>query len=65
MNSSEKTLGTPLERLHALGITLPEPPTPKGWYVPVVRTGNLVFVSGQLPLQGGKIAVTGALGGGI
>jgi enamine deaminase RidA (YjgF/YER057c/UK114 family) len=31
----------------------------------VVRTGNLVFVSGQLPLQGGKIAVTGALGGGI
>lgn len=37
-------------RLAELGITLPEPPKPAASYVPTVRTGNLVFVSGQVPL---------------
>lgn len=57
--------GSPLEKLRALGLALPEPPAPKGWYVPVVRSGNFAFVSGQLPLRGGKVAVTGMLGGGV
>lgn len=60
MNSA----ASPLERLRALGLELPEPPVPKGGYVPVVRTGNLAFVSGQLPLRGGNVAVAGALGDG-
>lgn len=48
-----------------MGLELPEPPAPRGWYVPVMRTGTLAFVSGQLPIRGGKVALTGALGGGI
>ena len=47
------------EKLSELGITLPTPPAPAGSYIPVVRTGNLVFLSGQIPLQDGKIAFTG------
>jgi enamine deaminase RidA (YjgF/YER057c/UK114 family) len=38
------------KRLEALGIALPRPALPVANYVPVVRTENLVFVSGQLPL---------------
>lgn len=39
----------PEERLAQLELTLPEPPKPVAAYVPTVRTGNLVFVSGQGP----------------
>lgn len=39
----------PEERLKELGLVLPQPPTPVAAYVPAVRTGNLVFVSGQGP----------------
>jgi len=38
------------KRLEALGVALPTPAAPVANYVPAVRTGNLVFVSGQLPL---------------
>jgi enamine deaminase RidA (YjgF/YER057c/UK114 family) len=51
-----------LERLKFLHLDLPAPPQPQGWYVPVVRTGNLVFVSGQLPIRNGTVAVTGKVG---
>jgi enamine deaminase RidA (YjgF/YER057c/UK114 family) len=34
-------------------------------YVPAVRTGNLVYTSGQLPVEGGKLAGTGKVGGDI
>jgi len=45
------------KRLEALGIVLPRPGLPIANYVPVVRAGNLAFVSGQLPLgPDGKIA---------
>lgn len=47
------------ERLQALGITLPSPPKPAGSYVPVVITGKMVFVSGQIPIQDGKIIYAG------
>lgn len=50
------------QRLKALGIELPTPPTAVANYVSFVQTGNLVFVSGQLPLENGKLAVTGKLG---
>lgn len=53
---------TPEERLAELGLTLPEVPKPVAAYVPAVRTGNLVYTSGQVPLVEGKLAATGKLG---
>jgi len=50
------------QRLTELGITLPAPAAPVAAYVPFVVTGTLVFISGQLPLENGKLAVTGKLG---
>ena len=47
------------EKLARLGITLSNPPKPAGSYVPVVRTGNLVFVSGQIPIKDDKIVYSG------
>jgi enamine deaminase RidA (YjgF/YER057c/UK114 family) len=52
-------------RLEQLGITLPAAPTPAANYVPYVRTGNLVFVSGQIPQRDGKPHYLGRLGEGI
>ncbi|PZN48883.1 MAG: hypothetical protein DIU65_15370 [Proteobacteria bacterium] len=50
------------KRLAELGITLPVAAPPAANYVPWVRSGNLLFPSGQLPMKDGKIAVTGLLG---
>ncbi len=47
------------EKLESLGIKLPNPPTPAGSYVPVVRTGNLLYISGQIPMEDGKVIFTG------
>ena len=41
-------------KLAELGLILPAAPKPVAAYVPCVRTGNLVFVSGQLPFAAGK-----------
>jgi enamine deaminase RidA (YjgF/YER057c/UK114 family) len=41
---------------------LPEPPLPIGSYVATVQVGTLLYTSGVLPMQDGKVAVTGALG---
>lgn len=49
-------------RLQQLGIALSPPATPLGAYVPTVRAGNLVFVSGTLPVKDGKPLHTGKLG---
>lgn len=49
-------------RLTELGITLPEASAPAANYVPYVISGNLLYISGQLPIEGGKVAVTGHLG---
>jgi enamine deaminase RidA (YjgF/YER057c/UK114 family) len=46
-------------RLEELKIVLPTPPSPVAAYVPAVRTGDLVFVSGQLPMANGQMTVTG------
>lgn len=47
------------ERIRSLGITLPDPPKPAGSYTAAVKTGNLVFVSGQIPIHDAKVAFTG------
>ena len=52
-------------KLAELGITLPTPAAPVANYVPFVRTGDLVVISGQLPMQDGKLAVTGKLTEGV
>src|SRR5438034_11145520 len=52
----------PASRLRELGIALPEPPTPLGNYVESSDTGNLLFLSGILPIADGKLAISGRLG---
>jgi enamine deaminase RidA (YjgF/YER057c/UK114 family) len=49
-------------RLNDLGIVLEEPPKPRGSYVPLVRSGNLGFISGNLPLVAGRLIATGRVG---
>ncbi|RPI35477.1 MAG: RidA family protein [Nitrospiraceae bacterium] len=53
---------TPEEKIKSLGIDLPELPKPLGSYVPFVRTGNLIYLSGMLPLKDGKLLKTGRVG---
>jgi enamine deaminase RidA (YjgF/YER057c/UK114 family) len=50
------------ETLQQLGLTLPSAPAAVAAYEPWVRTGNLVFTSGQLPWRDGRMAFTGQLG---
>jgi enamine deaminase RidA (YjgF/YER057c/UK114 family) len=50
------------ERIAELGLALPEAPSPSANYVPYVVTGNLLYVSGQLPLKDGHVAFTGRVG---
>jgi enamine deaminase RidA (YjgF/YER057c/UK114 family) len=52
-------------RLAELGIELPEVVTPLASYVPAVRTGNLVYTSGQLPMVAGELLATGKVGGAV
>jgi len=47
------------QKIESLGIKLPTPPTPAGSYVPTVRTGNLLYISGQIPMEDGKVVFTG------
>lgn len=49
-------------RLAELGITLPAVAAPLAAYVPAARTGNLVYTSGQLPLDAGKLTHAGKVG---
>jgi enamine deaminase RidA (YjgF/YER057c/UK114 family) len=49
-------------KLAELGISLPDVVAPLAAYVPAVRTGNLVYTSGQLPMQSGELAATGKVG---
>lgn len=49
-------------RLAQEGVTLPQVAAPAANYLPFMRSGNLVFTAGQLPLVDGKLAITGKLG---
>lgn len=49
-------------RLAELGLTLPDVPAPLASYIPAVRSGGLVFTSGQLPFVAGEIATPGKVG---
>jgi enamine deaminase RidA (YjgF/YER057c/UK114 family) len=57
--------GRASERLAALGLTLPPVTAPLAAYVPAVRTGSYVYVSGQLPLVDGKLQATGKVGASV
>jgi enamine deaminase RidA (YjgF/YER057c/UK114 family) len=52
-------------RLSELGLVLPEPAKPAANYVPFVVSGNTIYIAGQLPMAGGKLAVTGKVGAGV
>jgi len=50
------------EKLAEIGLTLPVAAAPVAAYVPAVKTGNLVFTAGQLPIVDGKVVITGKVG---
>jgi enamine deaminase RidA (YjgF/YER057c/UK114 family) len=50
------------EKLASLGLTLPTAAAPVAAYVPAVKTGNLVFTAGQLPVVDGKLVLAGKVG---
>ena len=54
--------GKTTQRLAELGIELPQAPAPAANYIPFVVTGNLVFVSGQVPVLNGEVKFKGRLG---
>jgi enamine deaminase RidA (YjgF/YER057c/UK114 family) len=58
-------MGTPEERLAAMGLEVPEVPAPVAAYVPAVRSGQHVFTSGQLPMRAGELIATGKVGAGV
>ncbi len=47
------------EKLASLGISLPIPPEPAGSYLPVVVSGNLAFIAGQIPIEGNDVKFRG------
>jgi enamine deaminase RidA (YjgF/YER057c/UK114 family) len=55
-------MGRVSSRLSELGITLPEPSVPRANYVPWVRTGNQVWIAGQVPFERGELRYIGKLG---
>jgi len=61
MSASQGVAG----RLAGAGLELPSGPVALGDYVPAVRTGSLVFTSGQLPMQAGALIATGSVGAGV
>jgi enamine deaminase RidA (YjgF/YER057c/UK114 family) len=52
----------PATRVREIGLVLPDPPAPLGAYVESADTGNLLFLTGMLPVVKGKLAVNGRLG---
>jgi enamine deaminase RidA (YjgF/YER057c/UK114 family) len=49
------------DKLQKLGISLPVPPKPLAAYIPARKSGNLVYISGQLPLKDGTLMMTGPM----
>jgi enamine deaminase RidA (YjgF/YER057c/UK114 family) len=61
-SGKESVADGPASRLSGFGIVLPAPPTPLGAYVESSDVGNLLFLSGTLPVVNRKLAVSGRLG---
>jgi len=61
-NGDQRITGSPSSRVRELGLVLPTPPTPLGAYVEASDVGNLLFLSGMLPIANGKLAISGRLG---
>src|ERR1700693_357891 len=59
---SNTTNASAEQRLKHLGINLPRPSTPLGTYVEAVQSGNLLFLSGTLPMEGGVPKFLGRIG---
>ena len=59
---TDKTTNQAEKRLAEIGIELPSPPTPFGAYAEAVRSGNLLFLSGTLPVLNGRPQYRGRLG---
>lgn len=53
------------ERIKELNIKLPRVPRPVATYIPAVRTGNLLFLSGVLPFKDGELVYKGKVGAGV
>jgi enamine deaminase RidA (YjgF/YER057c/UK114 family) len=53
------------DRLRDMGLTLPTAPKPVAAYIPAMRVGELLMVSGQLPLKDGTLLATGPVGAGV
>lgn len=51
-----------LEKIQSLNISLPKPTTPVANYVGYVKSGNMVFISGQLPIKDGELQFIGKVG---
>ncbi len=56
---------TPTKRLAELGLTLPAAPKPVAAYIPSKRSGNLLYISGQLPMLDGALMATGTVPGAV
>lgn len=61
-NGNQRITDSPSSRVRELGLVLPMPPTPLGAYVESSDVGNLLFLSGMLPVANGKLAISGRLG---
>jgi len=61
-NGEQAAVQGPASALDQLGIALPAPPMPLGHYVETTAVGDLLFVSGVLPIVDGKLAMTGRVG---
>lgn len=53
----------PDQRLAELGLVLPTPPSPVAAYIPSRRAGNLLFISGQIPVRDGQLIAKGSVPG--
>ncbi len=54
---------SPSDQLASLNLRLPKAPKPVAAYVPAVKTGNLLFISGQIPFRDGQLMATGSVPG--
>jgi enamine deaminase RidA (YjgF/YER057c/UK114 family) len=55
-------MSTPSARLKELGLTLPAAPRPVAAYIPAKRHGDILYLSGQVPMRDGAVAITGRVG---